>query len=468
MANALIVRRNTQLAKAQKALRAAQYVRMSTDLQRYSIQNQAAAIAAYAQQRNLSIVRTYVDEGRSGLRIKGRPGLIELIEDVQSGKADFDHILVYDVSRWGRFQDVDESAHYEFVCKQKGVRVAYCAEQFDNDGSLLSSIVKNIKRVMAAEYSRELSVKVHTGQSRIASLGYRVGGPLTFGLRRELIDANARSKCGLAKGERKSLQTDRVRLQAGSDDEAAIVRWIFDQFVIGRKSDSQIARELNQAKVTNQGRSWTDGMIHTILKNENYIGNIVYNRTTRRLGQKLTPNPHRTVDPRSGGYRSDRRSGSLCACSENNGRAACRDLGRSDAAEAADDSPSKGKTELQHHQQHARPSLCLVLHQAFWIVAKSLRAARICASARLRLDRYPTFLVRRSGETRQARGRRHLERATTSVGRRGERCRNRGEWKFESHFSDGATAGQGEAQITPRSGEPTAARYSPVSWLCFD
>ena len=289
-ANALVVRKS-HLPKSSER-RAAQYVRMSTELQRYSIQNQAAAIAAYAQQRNLSIVRTYVDEGRSGLRIKGRPGLIELIEDVQSGKADFDHVLVYDVSRWGRFQDVDESAHYEFICKQKGIHVAYCAEQFDNDGSLLSSIVKNIKRVMAAEYSRELSVKVHTGQSRIAGLGYRVGGPLTFGLRRELVDANARSKCGLAKGERKSLQTDRVQLHAGSDEEAAIVRWIFHQFVIERKSDSQIARDLNQTRVTNQGRSWTDGMIHTILKNENYIGNVVYNRTSRRLGQKLANNPH--------------------------------------------------------------------------------------------------------------------------------------------------------------------------------
>src|SRR4051812_45000246 len=87
MVNALVIRRNTQLAKGQKALRAAQYVRMSTELQRYSIQNQAAAIAAYAQQRNLTIVRTYVDEGRSGVRINGRAGLIELIEDVQAGKA---------------------------------------------------------------------------------------------------------------------------------------------------------------------------------------------------------------------------------------------------------------------------------------------------------------------------------------------------------------------------------------------
>src|SRR5438552_3467715 len=133
MGNALIVRKS-HLPKSLNATRAAQYVRMSTELQRYSIQNQAAAIGAYAQQRNLDIVRTYVDEGRSGLRINRRPGLIELIEDVQSGNADFNHILVYDISRWGRFQDVDESAHYEFVCKRNGVKVAYCAEQFENDG----------------------------------------------------------------------------------------------------------------------------------------------------------------------------------------------------------------------------------------------------------------------------------------------------------------------------------------------
>src|SRR6266545_2846505 len=185
MANALVVRK-TQVPTSQKTFRAAQYVRMSTDYQKYSIENQAAMIAAYARLNKLSIVRTYRDEGESGLNIKNRAGLTQLLEDVRSGNADFGHILVYDVSRWGRFQDIDESAHYEFVCKQNGIKVAYCAEQFLNDGSLLSSIVKNIKRVMAAEYSRELGVKVHTGQSRVAALGYRVGGPLTFGLRREL------------------------------------------------------------------------------------------------------------------------------------------------------------------------------------------------------------------------------------------------------------------------------------------
>lgn len=291
MANSLVIRKSTSLAKRDRALRAAQYVRMSTDYQRYSVHNQAAAIAAFARQRGFVIVRTYIDEGRSGLRIKGRPGLIELIDDVRSGNTDFGHILVYDVSRWGRFQDVDESAHYEFVCKENGINVAYCAEQFDNDGSLLSSIVKNIKRVMAAEFSRELSVKVHTGQCKIASLGYRSGGPVTFGLRRELVDESQRSKGELKRGERKSLQTDRVRLRLGSPEEASIVRWIFYQFVVEHRHDTEIAGQLNEAKILNwNGLRWSAIAVHRVLKNENYVGNLVYNITSRRLGQKLTKN----------------------------------------------------------------------------------------------------------------------------------------------------------------------------------
>jgi DNA invertase Pin-like site-specific DNA recombinase len=110
MANALVVRGQTA-PLAQNVTRAAQYVRMSTDYQRYSIANQAAVIAAYAQIHGLTVVRTYRDDGESGLKLKNRAGLIELLDDAQSGQADFRHILVYDVSRWGRFQDTDESAH---------------------------------------------------------------------------------------------------------------------------------------------------------------------------------------------------------------------------------------------------------------------------------------------------------------------------------------------------------------------
>jgi DNA invertase Pin-like site-specific DNA recombinase len=204
MANALIVHRD-RLPQSQKIIRAAQYVRMSTDHQRYSIENQAAVIAAYAQLHKLSIVRTYRDDGESGLKIKNRMGLTELIEDVRSGRADFGHVLVLDVSRWGRFQDIDESAHYEFICKQAGIKVAYCAEQFDNDGSLISHIVKNIKRVMAAEFSRELSAKVHAAECRLARLGFKMGGPVGYGLQRLVVDDKSQPKGFLKAGERKFL-----------------------------------------------------------------------------------------------------------------------------------------------------------------------------------------------------------------------------------------------------------------------
>src|SRR5258708_32652783 len=180
---------------------------MSTDLQKYSIENQAAAIASFAAQRNLTIVRTYADRGRSGVRLDGRDELQRLISDVKSGVADFDVVLVYDVSRWGRFQDADESAYYEFMCKDAGIRVLYCAEQFENDGSLASAILKNIKRVMAGEYSRELSTKVSVGQSRLAALGFWQGGPAGYGIRRQLIDQNGKLKGKLQFGERKSLKT---------------------------------------------------------------------------------------------------------------------------------------------------------------------------------------------------------------------------------------------------------------------
>lgn len=145
---------------SKKLIPAAIYVRMSTEHQKYSTENQSDAIHRYAAERGLVIVKTYADEGKSGLRLDGRNALKMLFKDVESGNANFNAILVYDVSRWGRFQDADESAYYEYTCRRAGIGVHYCAEQFENDGSPFSTIVKGVKRAMAGEYSRELSTKV--------------------------------------------------------------------------------------------------------------------------------------------------------------------------------------------------------------------------------------------------------------------------------------------------------------------
>src|SRR5579872_5492186 len=126
-----------------KPVRAAQYVRMSTEHQQYSTENQSDVIREYAARRGFEIVRTYIDEGKSGLVIDGRDSLKQLLADVQAGSTDFKAILVYDVSRWGRFQDADESAYYEYSCRRVGIEVHYCSEQFENDGSPVSTIIKS-------------------------------------------------------------------------------------------------------------------------------------------------------------------------------------------------------------------------------------------------------------------------------------------------------------------------------------
>jgi DNA invertase Pin-like site-specific DNA recombinase len=232
------------------------------------------------------------DEGKSGLSIDGRASLQRLIADVESGNTDFNLILVYDVSRWGRFQDADESAYYEYICKRKGIAVAYVAEQFENDGSPVSTIVKGVKRAMAGEYSRELSAKVFAGQCRLIEMGFRQGGPAGFGLRRVLIDQAGQVKGELKRGEHKSLQTDRVILMPGPDSEVATINQIYRWLVEGDLPLAEIVKRLNDQPIyTDQDRPWTYSTVRQVLTNEKYIGNNVYNRHSFKLKKKHVNNP---------------------------------------------------------------------------------------------------------------------------------------------------------------------------------
>ncbi|WP_341772826.1 recombinase family protein [Burkholderia pseudomallei] len=271
--------------------RAAAYVRMSTEHQQYSTENQKDVILAFAESRSLDIVRIYADEGKSGLRLDGRDSLKALLRDVESGVADYSVILVYDVSRWGRFQDPDESASYEIRCKQAGVRVLYCAEQFENDGSPVSSIIKSVKRTMAGEYSRELSVKVHAGQCRHIRNGFRQGGPAGFGLRRFRVEQNG-DRHELQRGEHKAIQTDRVILAPGPPDEVSTVRNIYRWFVEEGRTEAEIAAALNVAGIrTDRDVLWTRGTVHQVLTNDKYVGDNVWNRVSFKLKQERVRNP---------------------------------------------------------------------------------------------------------------------------------------------------------------------------------
>jgi DNA invertase Pin-like site-specific DNA recombinase len=269
---------------ARQSIRAAQYLRKSTDHQEHSTTLQSVANHAYAARHGIQIVRTYADEGKSGLSVTKRDALKQLLEDVQSGDADFSAILVYDVSRWGRFQDIDESGYHEHICKRAGIRVHYCGEPFVNDGSPFSVIIKNIKRAMAAEYSRELSAKVFAGQARLAAKGYAQGGAASYGLRRLLVDKDGQVRFELRAGDRKNIQTDRVVWSSGAPEEVAAVRWMFDTFVREKKTETEIAQMLNRRGLrAPRGGAWTPKAVRGILGNERYAGHYVWNRVSMKL-----------------------------------------------------------------------------------------------------------------------------------------------------------------------------------------
>lgn len=78
---------------------ATEYLRKSTEHQKYSVENPAAAIRDYAERHGFSAVRTYADPANSGLSLKHRPGLQQLLKDVAAGEPAYRVILVYDVSR---------------------------------------------------------------------------------------------------------------------------------------------------------------------------------------------------------------------------------------------------------------------------------------------------------------------------------------------------------------------------------
>ena len=271
---------------------AAQYLRMSRDQQRYSIRNQARSISAYANQHGFNIVKTYTDPGESGLTLRERPGLQALLSDVIKPTRTFERVLVLDVSRWGRFQNLDQSGHYEFICFEAGAPVIYCADRFENDGTPMMAMLKQIKRLQAAEYSRELSTKVYHAQLLQAKIGHKLGGSRHYGFDRVLVDENDRPIQKLERGQTKALSNQRVVYAIGSDDEINVIRDIYSWYTRDRMTFRQVAKLLNDLNIpAGECATWNDSRVRRILSDELVLGVYVFNRTTQRLRSKRQKNP---------------------------------------------------------------------------------------------------------------------------------------------------------------------------------
>ncbi|MFT4273937.1 MAG: recombinase family protein [Pantoea sp.] len=272
-------------------VRVAQYLRMSTNLQEFSLDNQAQFIKKYADEHDMEIVHTYDDAGKSGVSTTGRHDFNKLVNDVLTKDIIIDAVLVYDVSRFGRFKDPQEGIYYKYLLKMHNVDVIYCAENLPENSETETFILSSLMYAAGA-FSKNLSIKVFAGHMNLVKRGYYQGGKPGYGLKRKLLDNNNKPKMILAHGERKSLQTDRIVLVPGTKKEIELIKKIFNMFIFDGLNEYLIASRLNQEGYRFSDKTeWTRGRIHSVLINSRYTGRYIYNRTSQKLKTKRIKNP---------------------------------------------------------------------------------------------------------------------------------------------------------------------------------
>lgn len=281
-------------AQEPKKKAVAYYRHSAEDKQENSVAIQQEHTHKFAQDNGIEIIHEEADEGKSGLSAN-RPGFDKLFREwiLNPNPPEFDFVLVYDVSRWGRFQDQDEAAFWEFRCKSYGKQVIYVSRGFPKEEQrLISSLQTSIERYMAAEYSRQLSEKVFYGSVKVSEQGFSAGGSAPYGMTRVLLDETKKPIQILKPGEHKVIANQRVIFAPANDQTADVVKKIFSLFIEQQHTPVKIASLLNEKEISSSnGLEWNRDKIIRILTNETYTGTRIYNKTWSRLKQKQHPNP---------------------------------------------------------------------------------------------------------------------------------------------------------------------------------
>ena len=296
-----------------KRRKALGYSRRSTeDRQENSIDIQRKEYHAYAEKNDIEIVAEYEDAGVSGLR-DDRPGFKNLMEHVRRSnmgkEKDLNYILCLEASRWSR-QDPDLAAAYEAECRKHGVEVIFVSYNEDlskenseydefGDDKLMRTLMKSVDRTMSHKFCRTLSKRVFDGAKEVSEQGFRAGGPPPYGTLRLEVNEQRDPVGTMKPKQHKSYPNHRVKLTPDVEGNAVVVREIFELFVNQKLTEKQITAILNERNVSApKGGKWRVESIQNILRNEQYAGSVVYNKTSQKKIHSVHGKPKRTINPR--------------------------------------------------------------------------------------------------------------------------------------------------------------------------
>lgn len=259
------------------------YVRCSTEMQEDSPDQQKKEILAFAARRGYSILEWFVDFGKSGTTFELRPEFERLRHEVDRGPK-FRVVICYDESRWGRAIDSDENTYWRVYFRRQKVDVVLVKTAIDPSHEY-APMLQSFEGIVASQYSKRLSDVTLRGAKNNGR--FSNGGTAPYGYQRVAVNLKTGERRTLGPGEWCIKSQEKVEWALGSQAEIDVVKYIFRRRLEGHGYVA-IAHDLNVQGVVcpqrgrwrNLDQKWSSGTIKSIIENESYIGNRVYNKNS--------------------------------------------------------------------------------------------------------------------------------------------------------------------------------------------
>ena len=260
------------------------YIRVSTEDQagerQTSLRDQRAAIAALAARLGVTVGYVFEDAGMSGAW-EDRPAFRSLVASCKASPRKAPAIvLVLNDSRWGRFEDSEDSTYFRREIGRIGWRVKF-AEGDDTDDDAVRPILRALAQSQASLYRRNLKANVLRGCRGQAEQGYwQAKAP--FGYLRKVVYPPGRERT-LENHVPKA--TDEKLVLVPHPKEAPIVQAVFARYVAGGES---LASLLDWASGHYLSRTWTRAAMLRLLTNPAYVGDVVWGRVSVEPGTRTS------------------------------------------------------------------------------------------------------------------------------------------------------------------------------------
>ncbi len=260
------------------------YIRMSTDKQEESPEQQRAEVIKLADKHGFHIIRWYQDDAISGAKTRQRKQFLQVISDA-TDRADFDAILCWDQDRFGRFDSL-EAGEWISPLRRAGVELICVVQGRINWEDFAGRMIYQITQEGKHRYLVDLSRNALRGMIHYAKNGNVLGMPTPYGYDRIYYDEAGKEMCRIERGERfRKPRTWTAKLvPEKTRGEVKTVRWMFRAFASEDRSARSLAVELNKRKVPSpSGGEWDFSHIKNILRHPVYIGTLAYGRRTAGL-----------------------------------------------------------------------------------------------------------------------------------------------------------------------------------------